>query len=412
MGFSRVDVERALVALQAVALCSLGAAAVLGVIDFTRSGAGLAVPITWFILTPLIGGLWVVRPHIVQAGHGVGFTMLAVLLATPVAVFGTLNFTIPVLLLTVALAIVDVSLRAGIHATIWILCAGFILLISNNLSSWNSFLAATLHALLNIIPTAILLGFGIALGLSLRSFEQRRKADQLVIKRLRHVSEMEKELLLSDERARSARELHDGLGHRLTLISMSLELAERMQSVDTDQAWEEIRTAKITAAEALTEMRTWVRALNPVHDASARGLAALELISDSFRGTGLSVKVIGDKKSDQALIHDDAIALLIYRAVQEGLTNALRHSKAHNVSINLNANDHFMKLLIINDFDQDTEINFDDEPVLGFGLHGISDRASEQGGFIHAYRVDDQFHLEISLPLSNGTAKELHKEGS
>ena len=71
-----------------------------------------------------------------------------------------------------------------------------------------------------------------------------------------------------------------------------------------------------------------------------------------------------------------------------------------------------MKLLIINDFDQDTEINFDDEPVLGFGLHGISDRASEQGGFIHAYRVDDQFHLEISLPLSNGTAKELHKEGS
>ena len=46
MGFSRVDVERALVALQAVALCSLGAAAVLGVIDFTRSGAGLAVPIT------------------------------------------------------------------------------------------------------------------------------------------------------------------------------------------------------------------------------------------------------------------------------------------------------------------------------------------------------------------------------
>lgn len=223
---------------------------------------------------------------------------------------------------------------------------------------------------------------------------------------------MEKELLLSDERARSARELHDGLGHRLTLISMSLELAERMHSVDTDQAWEEIRTAKITATEALTEMRTWVRALNPVHDASARGLAALELISDSFRGTGLSVKVIGDKKSDQALIHDDAIALLIYRAVQEGLTNALRHSKAHNVSINLNANDHFMKLLIINDFDQDTEINFDDEPVLGFGLHGISDRASEQGGFIHAHRVDDQFHLEISLPLSNRTAKELHKEGS
>lgn len=402
MGSFHVNVERTLMALQAVALCCLVMAAVLRIIDFTRSGTGLAVAIVWLLLVPAIGVLWAVRPRLVRAGHGVALTAVAVVLATPVAVFGTLGFTIPVLLLVVAFAVGDVSPRAGIHATIWISCVGFALLVSSGLGSWRSFLAASLQGLVNVVPVAVLLGFGIVLGLALRNFEQRRDADQKVIDRLRHASEMEKELLLSDERARSARELHDGLGHRLTLVSMSLELAERMRATDVDQAWEEIRTAKDTSSEALAEMRTWVRALNPVRDAGARGLAALELIAESFRGTGLTVEVVGDDASDRELAYDDSIALLMYRAVQEGLTNALRHSRARNVSIDLHVDDHHMDLAITNDFGRAGASDLHDgEPTLGFGLRGLSDRASERGGSMLARRINDQFRLEISVPLSH-----------
>ncbi len=404
MGSTRVNVERTLTALQAVALCCLIMAAVLRIIDFTQSGTGLAVAIMWLVLVPVIGALWAVRPRAVRAGHGVALTMAAVLLATPVAIFGTLNFTIPVLLLVVAFAVVDVSLKAGIHAMIWISCVGFALLLSSGLGSWSSFLSATLQGIVNVIPVAVLLCFGIVLGLSLRSFEQRRTADQNVIDRLRHASEIEKELLLSDERARSARELHDGLGHRLTLVSMSLELAERMRGTDADQAWEEIRTAKATSSEALAEMRTWVRALSPVRDAGARGLAALELIAESFRGTGLTVEVIGDDASDHELSRDDAIALLMYRAVQEGLTNALRHSRARNVRIDLRVDGHHIALVIVNDFGRAAGIEMKDgEPALGFGLRGLSDRASGRGGSMLARRTNDQFRLEVSVPLSDAT---------
>lgn len=92
-----MSVERTLVVLQAVALCCLLTAAVLRAVDAVQTGDGLAVAITWLALVPIITALWALRPRVVRAGHGVEWTMLAVLLATPVAVFGTLDFTIPAL---------------------------------------------------------------------------------------------------------------------------------------------------------------------------------------------------------------------------------------------------------------------------------------------------------------------------
>lgn len=402
MGSFHIGVERTLVVLQAVALSCLFSAAMLRLIDSVRTGVGLHVAITWLVLVPTITVIWSLRPRMVRTGHGVEWTSLAVLLVTPIAVFGTLNFTIPVLLLVVAFAVVDVSVRAGLHTIAWISCVGFSLHIAGNLNSWNAFLTAAFRGILNVAPVAVLLCFGIALGLSLRSFEQRRNDDQKVIDRLRHAAEIEKELLLSDERARSARELHDGLGHHLTLISMSLEIAEQMRQNNADQAWEEIGIAKETSRNALGEMRTWVRALSPVRDAGARGLAALELIAESFRGTGLVVKVTGDKKADCKLANDDAIALLIYRTVQEGLTNALRHGHARTVQILLATQGQRMKLTVINDFGC-AKPSQSAEPVarFGFGLRSISDRVAEYGGHMQARRIGNEFHLSIVVPLNS-----------
>ena len=401
MSRPHVNVERTLVALQAVALCCLVLAAILRIIDFTRSGTGLGVAITWLILTPVIGALWIVRPYLVRIGHGITLTILTIFLATPVAVFGSVTFTIPVLLLVVAFAVTDVSPKAGIHAMIWISVVGFTLLTSAGQGTSMSAVMSMAQGLVNVVPVVALLCFGFILGLALRGFEQRRNADQAIIERLQHTSEVEKELLLSDERARSARELHDGLGHRLTLVAMSLELAERLRSTDLDQAWQEIHMAKHTSSEALAEMRTWVRALSPVRDATARGLAALEMIAESFRGTGLTVEVIGDERSDHELVNNDAIALLMYRAVQEGLTNALRHGKAQSVQIGIRSNENRMILVIINDFRCVTSLNSaDGEPTVGFGLRGLADRASDHGGTMRAHRIKNQFELEISVPLN------------
>jgi len=111
------------------------------------------------------------------------------------------------------------------------------------------------------------------------------------LEKLRRRAVLEKELMLARERARAAHELHDGLGHRLTRIGMSLEFAGRVRDSDPDAAWEEVAVAERTSREAVREMRTWVRALSPVRAEDDRGVASLEDVAASFRGTGVRVRV-------------------------------------------------------------------------------------------------------------------------
>ncbi len=109
-------------------------------------------------------------------------------------------------------------------------------------------------------------GFG---GL-LRGVEQARSTAikrgielEAANQRLRVAIVTERELVPAQERARSAHELHDGLGHRLTRIGMSLQVAQLMRERDPERSWEEITRAEQTNQEALDVMRLWVRALHP-----------------------------------------------------------------------------------------------------------------------------------------------------
>src|SRR5699024_6935483 len=215
------------------------------------------------------------------------------------------------------------------------------------------------------------------------------------ITQLRHTAEIEKELLLADERTRSARDLHDGLGHRLTLISMSLEFAQRSREIDPDAAWSEVATAETTAREALSEMRTWVRALSPVRDRDATGAAAFEAIAESFRGTGLEVVV--DSGEHELELTPDA-SLLLYRAVQEGLTNALRHGHADHVRITLGIEGAEVVLRMVNDLDRSGLEHIPvGEASFGFGLRGLADRAAALEGGVSAARRGDRFERRVRL---------------
>src|SRR5699024_7911041 len=215
------------------------------------------------------------------------------------------------------------------------------------------------------------------------------------ITRLRRTAEIEKELLLADERSRSARDLHDGLGHRLTLISMGLEFARRTRSDDPEKAWNEVAAADATARDALTEMPTWVRALSPVRDADATGAAAFEAIAESFRGSGLEVIVETDG-NDLPLTQETS--LLLYRAVQEGLTNALRHGRAQSVHIRLVTGGDELTLRIVSDLDEEARTPL---PTGGItprgGLRGLADRAAAVGGSVRAVHRDGFVELTVRL---------------
>lgn len=351
--------------------------------------------IAWMSLlaaTVLIALTWTVRARLAP-GAARGVLSAAVLLILVLADGGGhLGFDIPALLLALALVVVDIGPVAGLLAALLLgidAAVGHVQIGSD---------AATI--VINALALAVLGTFGAAIGALWHGYQQTTEDLAAAMERQRRMADTQKELVLAEERARSARELHDTLGHRLTLIGMSLEYAERVGERDPSGARAEIATARTTAAEAMVEMRTWVRALSPVRDPDATGLLAINAIAESFRGTGLEVSVAHASDPFVVTMSEDA-ELLLYRAVQEGLTNALRHGRARRVCITTGRSEQTVRLEITSDLGAAARESLPEGPLApGFGLRGLAERATALGGSVQARRAGDEVVLSIEIPTA------------
>ena len=364
------------------------------------TGVGVAVLCCVLAVVGVVGALWVVRRRL-GAGRGrAACSVVVLLLVAGPAQLGTIGFSVPVLVVAAALLVVDIGVRASLVGDVFVSALPVLSLALGR--SWAQTLPDVLSFMaLMSVGTAlgvILSGYDVALAAQRRAIAERDAA----LEDTRRRGALEKELMLAHERARAAHELHDGLGHRLTQIGMSLEFAGRVRDSDPSAAWNEVAVAERTSREAVGEMRTWVRALSPVRAEGCRGVAGLEAVAASFRGTGLEVRV-RDELGPHVLT--EAAELLMYRAVQEGLTNALRHSRARSVEILAATSGDGLLVSVANDIPAERRqavsqalVGQGDGAVAGFGLGGLSERAAELGGAVTAGRVDDSFLLTLVLP--------------
>ncbi len=357
----------------------------------------------YYVLTTtgVAGIMWMARRRAAPGRARAACSVTVLVLLTGPALLGTLGFVVPALIVAAALLVIDIGARASLAGDAVAPAAGAALLLASG--------GGPGEILVTVVPTAVLMSLGTALGLALSRYDaalaaQRRAIAErdAALEEVRRRAVLEKELMLARERARAAHELHDGLGHRLTRIGMSLEFAGRVRDSDPDAAWEEVAVAERTSREAVREMRTWVRALSPVRTEDDRGVAGLEDVAASFRGTGVRVRV-ADELSPRSPTR--AAELLMYRTVQEGLTNALRHSRARSVSIRVTATDQGILVSVTNEIPAERLGSIPRAPVgegggasAGFGLGGLSERAAELGGALTAGRDGDSFRLTLTLP--------------
>lgn len=222
-----------------------------------------------------------------------------------------------------------------------------------------------------------------------RDAQQRTRS---VLDRLQESSDRVRELSLVQERSRTASELHDGLGHRLTAISMGLRLAERTRPSDPEAAWQEVAQTRELSTEALQDLRRWVRALGRFQPDGHRGVAAVRSLADSFDGTTLDVEV-RITGVEQPL--DDEHEVVLYRIVQESLTNVVRHSSGKHVVIRLEHGTGTLRVSVHDD-GEDAE-----EPgAAGYGLSALADRLREVSGTLTAGPdPDGGFLVSATLPL-------------
>jgi signal transduction histidine kinase len=214
---------------------------------------------------------------------------------------------------------------------------------------------------------------------------------------LKRYAEQARELAVSEERNRVAREIHDSLGHYLTVVNVQLEAAGKLLDRDPEKAREAVARAKTSASDSLSEVRRSVRALKPLALEKRTGLEALAALARGFRGTGIAVsfEVMGQVRD-----LSPAAEVLLYRALEEGLTNALKYSGGSRVEAKLASEPSGVRLTVA-DNGRGSTGNDQGLDGTGFGILGLEERASALSGRVSAADADGGgFVLEVELPTT------------
>jgi signal transduction histidine kinase len=205
----------------------------------------------------------------------------------------------------------------------------------------------------------------------------------------------------TEERLRIARELHDVLGHSISLINVQSsavlhKLGKGPEPAVALAAAEEALTAvKATSKDALRELRSTLGALRQADEAAPTapvpGLDRLDELLDRARNAGLEVRT-DVEGTPYALPPPQDLAA--YRIVQESLTNVTRHARARRVRITLGYAADRVHLTIEDDGDGSP-----DGRAAGNGILGMTERARAFGGELTAHHTAEGFRVEARLPL-------------
>jgi two-component system, NarL family, sensor histidine kinase DesK len=205
--------------------------------------------------------------------------------------------------------------------------------------------------------------------------------------------EAEADLVLAQERLRASRELHDVLGHRLSIIALKAELAADLAATDPVRSAAESGEIREIAASTLAEARRAVHG-ETVADLATQ-IASTELVLGSA-GIETTVDV------DSAQVPASASALLA-AVVREAVTNILRHSDARKVSIAFNGTGSCSKLVIVNDgAGRPKAGTVPDGSSSGTGLAALAARCATAGGRLVAGPANvGRFEVRVELPPSD-----------
>ncbi|GAA4898002.1 sensor histidine kinase [Streptomyces coeruleoprunus] len=206
----------------------------------------------------------------------------------------------------------------------------------------------------------------------------------------------------TEERLRIARELHDVLGHSVSLINVQSSAAlhrlgkkpEPAQALAT--ATETLEAVKATSKDALRELRGTLGVLRQADEAAptapVSGLDRLGELVERARSTGLDVDT---RTEGIPRPLPPPLDLAAYRIVQESLTNVTRHARARAALVTLSWTDRDLRLCI-----EDDGEGAPDEHAPGSGLQGMAERARAFGGELAAHNTAQGFRVTARLPLT------------
>jgi len=250
----------------------------------------------------------------------------------------------------------------------------------------------------SIIRNLIFIAMGFIISRLIKEQRRQRKSLREANQQLTQYAVTQEQLVVSRERNRMARDLHDTLAHTLSAVSIQLEAVTTIWDTSPDVARQRIDKIQEITRDGLGETR--------------RALQALRSSPLDDLGLVMAIRVMGAKASERAGFRfhfhapdvipelPSAIELNLYRIAEEALNNVVQHAQAQDVWFRLEMDKKILKLQI-----RDNGIGFDsdaDPPEGHFGLVGMTERAQICGGIIKI-QSDPTAGTKINLEL--GLAK-------
>ncbi|MFG1610015.1 sensor histidine kinase [Actinoplanes sp. NPDC049265] len=219
---------------------------------------------------------------------------------------------------------------------------------------------------------------------------QRRRILTLMHERTVFLGEQQRiiaERARTREANRIAREMHDSLGHRLTLISLYAGALRSAPTADT------VKLLHATSVSAMDELRQILAVLRAEPDAENDGDHDMDQLVAEAQAAGAQIKLerSGDAVEVPAMIEHAA-----YRTLQEGITNALRHAQGGEIRAAVRFEEGALVVEVENEPGRGQ-----DGTTGGQGLYGLAERVRLAGGVLyHGPRPGGGFRLAATLPLT------------
>jgi len=364
----------------------------------------LALPLVVLVVQLTGAAVSDVHAHAFNPPHPLGPLAWALLAAGPVALVARRRYPVPVLWATLA-ATLPWSSAAG-WAQISFIIAFFVaatagkrywawLVLAINFA-WAIWLAPLVYGYpIPPVNDALLLA-GWVLAVAIAAEAYRFRTERVAATRVSRQIDQRRQQ--SEERLRVARDLHDVIGHNISLINVQASMGLDLIDSQPEQARAALGAIKSASKEALEELRTMLTTLRQDDDAPrspAPGLDRLPELIELTRAAGLNVEV---EVAGKALPLPAAVHLAAYRIIQESLTNVARHAGRARVMVRVSYDDGAVHVEI----DDDGKVPSREGSAIGTGsgITGMRERAAALGGDLSAgFRHGGGFRVSARLPV-------------
>nr|WP_277987190.1 histidine kinase [Microbacterium esteraromaticum] len=222
---------------------------------------------------------------------------------------------------------------------------------------------------------------------------RRAYTDELRLRALRaeQTREAEAARAVAEDRLRIARDLHDSVAHRISVMSLSAGVASSTLESNPQAAQEALSTIRSASRAVLTDIGAL---LGSLREQTVVGLASLDELVGDFATAGLEVDVRVD--GDVAAL-PAPVDVLAYRVVQEGLTNAMKHGDG-DARLGITVTPEQVRVEVRNRVGRTAPTHT--SVGASYGLLGMRERVEEAGGMLEADRVGDEHALSVRVPLA------------